>query len=127
MPGSEGEEHNTGFNTGEGPPQGEPSPIPSFELARRVILGMIQAIGDGAELVGATVSEELTSFRLELEHRTVIVLLVSTGVLGISVGIMLFLKELIGNWPLTLLLVGGAHVAAGVWLSIYWRRARDAK
>ncbi len=127
MPGSEGQEHSSESNTEQGQPQGEASPVPGFELARRVILGMIQAIGDGAELVGASLREELTSFRLELEHRIVIVLLVATGVLGVSVGIMLFLKELIGNWPLTLLLVGGAHVAAGVWLSIYWRRARDAK
>lgn len=127
MPGSEGEEHSAQFDTGEGPPQGEPSPVASFELARRVILGMIQAIGDGAELVGATVREELTTFRLDLEQRIVVVLLFATGVLGVSVGIMLFLKELIGNWPLTLLLVGGAHIAAGVWLSVYWRRARDAK
>ena len=127
MPGSEGQEHSSESNTEQGQPQGEASPVPGFELARRVILGMIQAIGDGAELVGASLREELTSFRLELEHRIVIVLLVATGVLGVSVGIMLFLKELIGNWSLTLLLVGGAHVAAGVWLSIYWRRARDAK
>ncbi len=69
MPGSEGQEHSSESNTEQGQPQGEASPVPGFELARRVILGMIQAIGDGAELVGASLREELTSFRLELEHR----------------------------------------------------------
>lgn len=98
-----------------------------MELLRRVILGMIQAIGDGAELVGTSTREELSRFRIELEHRVVIVLLLSSGVLGVSVGIMLFLKQLIGSWPLTLLLIGGSYVAAGVWLSLYWRRAGDAK
>ncbi len=116
-----------GLNAGEGSEPEGPSPVPSFEVIRRVILGMIQAIGDGADLVGASMREELDRFRQEVEHRVVVVLLVSTGVLGVSVGIMFLVREIIGNWTLTLLLVGSAHILAGVCLSWYWRRAGDAK
>jgi hypothetical protein len=114
-----------GLDAGESSEAEGPSPVPSLEVIRRIILGMIQAIGDGADLVGASIREELERFRCDLEHRLIVVLLVSAGVLSISVGIVLLLKELIGNWPVTLLLVGGSHVIAGVWLSRYWRRSGD--
>lgn len=114
-------------DTGDGNPGTDSSQASSFELLRRVVLGTIQSVSEGAELVGASVREELELFRVEAERRIVVVLLVSAGVAGISVGVMLLFQQLIGSWPLTLLLLGGAHVAVGVWLSARWRRARNAK
>jgi hypothetical protein len=104
----------------------EPAPVASFELLRRVLLGTLQAVGDGAELVGASVREELERFRLDLEHGVVFLVLVATGVAGISAGILLLVRQLVGNWPLALFLVGGAHVGAGIWVYRRWQRKRDA-
>ena len=59
----------------DGRPRVDPSQLSSLDLLRRVILGSIQAIGDGAELISTSIAEELVSFRLELEHRVVVLLL----------------------------------------------------
>lgn len=99
--------------------------VTSFDLLRRVILGLIQAIGDGAELVSTSLAEELIRFRLEVEHRLVVVLLMSSGILLLSLGVIFFANELIGSWPATLLLVGGAHVAVALWLSSRWKRTKE--
>jgi hypothetical protein len=111
----------------DGRPQIEPSQLSSLELVRRVVLGSIQAIGDGAELISASIAEELVNFRLELEHRVVVLLLMCAGVAAISAGFLLFLKELIGNWAATLVFVGAVHIGIGLWLSYRWKKAENSK
>jgi len=108
-------------------PRVDPSQLSSLDLLRRVILGSIQAIGDGAELISTSIAEELVSFRLELEHRVVVLLLMCAGILALSAGVLLFLRELIGSWPATLVLVGGAHIVVGLWLSHRWKKAENSK
>jgi len=111
----------------DGRPRADPSQLSSLDLLRRVILGSIQAIGDGAELISTSIAEELVSFRLELEHRVVVLLLMCAGILALSAGVLLFLREFIGNWPATLVLVGGAHLGVGLWLSYRWKKAENSK
>jgi hypothetical protein len=108
-------------------PQMAPSQMTSLELVRRVVLGSIQAIGDGAELISTSIAEELVNFRLELEHRVVVLLLMCAGVAALSAGVLLFLKELIGNWAATLVIVGAAHIGIGLWLSYRWKKAENSK
>jgi hypothetical protein len=108
-------------------PQMAPSQMTSLELVRRVVLGSIQAIGDGAELISTSIAEELVNFRLELEQRVVVLLLMCAGIAALSAGILLFLKELIGNWAATLVIVGAAHIGIGLWLSYRWKKAENSK
>lgn len=108
----------------DGRPQIEPNQLSSLELVRRVVLGSIQAIGDGADLISASIAEELVSFRLELEHRVVVLLLMCAGVAALSAGILLFLKELIGSWAAALVFAGVVHIGIGLWLSYRWKKRR---
>jgi hypothetical protein len=108
----------------EGSPEAE---ISNLQLVRRVILGLIQAVSDGAELIGATVSEEISRARMEIEHRLIVVLLMSAGVILFSAGVLLLLQELIGHWYLTLLIVGSVHMAIGLWLSHRWKQLDSSK
>jgi hypothetical protein len=105
----------------------EVAEISNLQLLRRVLLGLIQAISDGAELIGATVGEEISRARLEIEHRLIVILLVSAGVFSLSAGALLLLQELIGRWYLTMLIVGSVHIAVGLWLSQRWKRMDNSK
>jgi hypothetical protein len=118
--------NSSGLDVEDGQPQVVNPKVSSVELLRRVILGLIDAIGDGAELVGASVGETLARSRIELERRVVVLLLISAGVLAISVGVTMLLKELIGSWYLTLLVIGAVHIGVGLWLSIRWKREEDS-
>jgi len=117
---------SSGRDVSDGRPQGE-GEASNLELLRRVIHGLIQAIGDGAELIGATVGEEISRARLEIEHRLTVLLLVSAGVLLFSAGALLLLQELIGLWYLTLLIVGTVHIIVGLWLSYRWKQMDNSK
>jgi hypothetical protein len=108
-------------------PRADPTQLSSLDLLRRVILGSIQAVGDGAELISASIAEELVSFRVELEHRVVVLLLMCAGISALSAGVLLFLREIVGNWPATLVLVGGTHIGVGLWLSYRWKKAEDSE
>ena len=119
--------------SGSGPAQGvegdrslgAETPVSSFELLRRVIVGVIQSIGDGAELISTSVAEEFVRFRVDVEHRVIIILLFIAGILAVGVGIMLLLRQLIGSWPPTLLIMGGCFLGAGILLSFRWRPKGD--
>jgi hypothetical protein len=99
--------------------------LSSIELLRRVIVGVIQSISDGAELISTSVAEEFTRFRVDVEHRVIIILLFIAGIIAVGVGVMLFLRQLIGSWPPTLLIIGGCFLGAGILLSYHWRSKED--
>jgi hypothetical protein len=99
--------------------------VSSIELLRRVIVGAIQSISDGAELISTSVAEEFTRFRVDVEHRVIIILLFIAGIIAVGVGVMLFLRQLIGSWPPTLLIIGGCFLGAGILLSYHWRSKED--
>ena len=117
---TEPDPRSSGINLAEG----EAS---NLQLLRRVILGLIQSISDGAELIGATLGEEISRARLEIEHRVTIILLMSAGILWFSAGIFLLLQELIGRWDVTLLIVGSVHVTVGLCLAHRWKRMDNSK
>jgi hypothetical protein len=100
-------------------------PVSSFELLRRVIVGVIRSVSDGAELISTSVSEEFVQFRVDVEHRVIIILLFIAGILAVGVGLMLFLRQLIGSWPPTLLLMGGCFLGVGIFLTYRWRPEGD--
>jgi hypothetical protein len=92
---------------------------------RRVIVGVIQSVGEGAELISTSVAEEFVRFRVDVEHRVIILLLFIAGILSVGVGTMLFLRQLIGSWPPTLLIIGGCFLGVGILLSHRWRPKGD--
>ena len=57
----------------------EPLSPSAFELVRRVLVGMVQAIEDGADLLGASVREELGRFRTDLVRSLVATFLLAAG------------------------------------------------
>ncbi len=94
----------------------EPEPVSTFELVRRIIVGLVQAVENGAELVSTSLREELTSFRTDIERRLVgIVLLLVGGGLATG-GVALLLHRWIGSWPPVLLLLAVVFVGPGIWL-----------
>jgi hypothetical protein len=123
---TEPDPRNAGINLADGRPRGE-SETSNLQLLRRVILGLIQSIGDGAELIGATMGEEIRRARREIEQRLTVILLMSAGILALSAGTLLLIHELIGRWYLTLIIVGSVYIAAGLWLSHRWKRMDNSK
>ncbi|HEX9726654.1 MAG TPA: phage holin family protein [Vicinamibacteria bacterium] len=95
---------------------GQPLPSPVFELVRRVLVGMVQAIEDGADLLGASVREELARFRTDLVKSAVATLLLVGGSGLLTAGIALLMRAWIGTWPPVLLVLGGVYLAVGGWL-----------
>lgn len=91
-----------------------PSSVSSFELARRTILGLIDAIENGVELAGATLREELAHFRRELEHSLVAVFFLVGGLALATTGAVLLLREAMGDWAFVTL--GVAYLGVGLWL-----------
>jgi hypothetical protein len=126
-PGAAGEGSGRGLSQGdEGDrPQESDKRLSSFELLRRVIVGAIQSVSDGAELISTSVAEEFIRFRVDVEHRVIILLLFITGILAVGVGVMLLLRQLIGSWPATLLVMGGCFLGVGIFLSYRWRPKGD--
>ena len=90
---TEPDPRSSGINLADGRPR-EESEASNLQLLRRVILGLIQSISDGAELIGATIGEEISRARLEIEHRLIIILLMSAGIVLFSAGVLLLFQEL---------------------------------
>jgi len=95
--------------------EGTPSPS-TFELARRVLVAMVQAIEDGADLLGASVREELGQFKEDLLRGLAGVLLVAIGAGLVTAGLALLLHGWFGSWSPVLLVLGGIYLAVGGWL-----------
>ncbi len=96
----------------------EPLSPSAFELVRRVLVGMVQAIEDGADLLGTSVREELGRFRTDLVRSLVATFLLAAGGGLMTAGLALLLHTWIGSWPPVLLVLGGVYLAAGVWLFV---------
>ena len=96
----------------------EPLSPSAFELVRRVLVGMVQAIEDGADLLGASVREELGRFRTDLVRSLVATFLLAAGGGLMTAGLSLLLHAWIGSWAPVLLVLGGVYVAAGGWLFV---------
>lgn len=88
----------------------------AVDVVRRILVGLIRAVEDGGELIGASIREELARFRSEIERRvTGLVLLVVGGGL-VTAGAAIFLERLFGSWAPVLLVLGALYVAVGAWL-----------
>ena len=99
------------------PPSPPDSEAPStFELARRILVGVVQAIEDGANLVGASLREELGRFREGAVRTLIAVALLATGGGLATAGVALLLHRWIGSWSPVLLVMGGVYLVAGFWL-----------
>jgi hypothetical protein len=96
----------------------EPLSPSSFELARRVLVSMVQAVEDGADLLGASVREELGRFRTDLVRALVATFSLAAGGGLLTAGLALLMHDWIGSWPPVLLVLGGLYMAAGVWLFV---------
>jgi hypothetical protein len=98
-------------------PEEPPSPS-TFELARRILVGVVQSVEDGANLVGASVREELSRFREDAVRTLVALAFLAVGGGLATAGLAILLRGWIGTWPPVLLVLGGVYSAAGVWLLI---------
>ena len=99
--------------TPDPPDSDEPS---TFELARRVLVGVVQAVEDGANLVGASLREELGRFREDAVRTLIAAAFLATGGGLATAGIALLLHRWIGSWSPVLLVMGGVYLVAGFWL-----------
>ena len=79
-------------------------------VARSVVLSLTQMVEDSAELVSATVREELDRFRVEMARGAMSAVAVVVGGLLLTAGLAMYLRELVGSWPLTLCLFGALYL-----------------
>ncbi len=75
-------------------------------VARDVVLSLTQMVEDSAELVSATVREELHRFRVETTRSALSGIAVVVGGSLLTAGLVIYLRELLGSWSLTLSLAG---------------------
>jgi len=123
MPDPDHEERNNGQDPALGSEDARDSAsVSSLELFRRIILGIVQAVGEGAELVSASVEEELARFLIQMERKLLLLMVFLVGTGLITAGGALLLQQLIGNWPIVLLLLGIFYMALGLLLFFQWRR-----
>jgi len=102
--------------TGATPDPSDSDEPSTFELARRILVGVVQAVEDGANLVGASFREELGRFREDAVRSLIAVAFLATGGGLATAGIALLLHRWIGSWSPVLLVMGGVYLVAGFWL-----------
>jgi hypothetical protein len=88
----------------------------AFDLASRVLVGIVQAIEDGADLLGASVREELGRFRADVLKSLVAAVLLAVGGGFLTGGLALLIRAWIGSWAPVLLILGAVYVSVGAWL-----------
>lgn len=88
----------------------------TFALVRSVVMSLTHVVEDSTELVGASVREELERFRLETARHALAIIAVVTGTSLVSAGLAMLVSELLGSWPLTLVLFGGLYLGVALWL-----------
>jgi hypothetical protein len=79
-------------------------------VARDVVLSLTNMVEDSAELVSATVREELYRFRVDLARGAMSGLAVLVGGSLLTAGILIYLREILGSWPLALVLAGAFYL-----------------
>jgi hypothetical protein len=75
-------------------------------VARDVVLSLTHMVEDSAELVSATVREEALRFRADLARGALSGVAAVVGGSLLTAGLMIYLREILGSWPLTLCLAG---------------------
>jgi hypothetical protein len=75
-------------------------------LARDAVLSITQIVEDSAELVSATLREELERFRREAARGALSAAAALVGGSLLTAGLSIYLARLLGSWPLTLCLFG---------------------
>ena len=83
----------------------------TLSLLRSVVLSMTHVVEDSTEFVSASVREELERFRIEMARHAVSIIALVAGMALVSAGVAMFVSQLIGSWPLTLVLFGGLYLA----------------
>lgn len=83
-------------------------------LVRDLLTSMTRLLEDSADLIGASIREELLRFREELARHALAVTAIIVGSLLLSAGLAMFLNQLLGNWALTLTLFGALYLAIGI-------------
>jgi hypothetical protein len=71
-------------------------------------------VEDSAELVSATMREELTRFRVEMARGAMSAVAIVVGGSLLTAGLALYVRELLGNWALTLCLFGTFYIGVAV-------------
>lgn len=89
----------------------EPS---TFELFGRVVTGVVGAFEDVAELLGATIREELARFRRELARHALGIALLIPGVGLVTAAVVLLLQKWLDQWAASLLIVGAFYLLGAV-------------
>ena len=87
-------------------------------VARDVVLSFTQMVEDSAELVSATVREELDRFRAEMARGAMSAVAVVVGGSLLTAGLAMYLRELVGSWPLTLCLIGAFYLGVAAALQM---------
>jgi hypothetical protein len=80
-------------------------------VARDVVLSVTHMVEDSAELVSATVREELDRFRAEMARGAISAVAIVVGGSLLTAGLAMYLRELVGSWALTLCLFGAFYIA----------------
>lgn len=95
----------------------EEAPAPArttLGVARDVVLSVTHMVEDSAELVSATMREELTRFRVEMARGAMSAVAVIVGGSLLTAGLSMYVRELVGSWPLTLCLFGAFYIGVAV-------------
>ncbi len=100
-------------------PEEEAPARTALGVARAVVLSLTQMVEDSADLVSATVREELDRFRAELARGAMSAVAAVVGGSLLTAGLSMYLRELVGSWPLTLCLVGAFYL--GIFAALQMR------
>lgn len=87
-------------------------------LARDVVLSVTHMVEDSAELVSATMREELTRFRVEMARGAMAAVAVVVGGSLLTAGLAMYVRDLLESWPLTLCLFGAFFIVVAVVLQM---------
>ncbi len=86
----------------------------SLGLVRDALLSLTHIVEDSTDLVGASIREEFEHFRVAMTRNTLSLAAVVVGASLLTAGLAMFLSELIGSWPLTLVLFGVLYLGVGL-------------
>jgi hypothetical protein len=90
--------------------------------ARRAILGLTEILEDSVDLLGATLREEIERVPSQWVAPAVCLFSVLAGASFLTAAAALFLRELLGAWSLSFLLLGLFYAAVGI---LVWKNARS--
>jgi len=101
-----------------GIPEEEAPARSTLGVARDIVLSLTQMVEDSAELVSATVREELQRFRVEMARGAMAAVAVVIGGSLLTAGLAMYVRDLLGSWPLTLCLFGAFYLGIAVALQM---------